>query len=187
MRAAGGASTANQIGYHIRSPCGPAVLPYAWHGIGFILCTLGFGLLTGALPPRPFKAGDWRARWLGVRRAAVSKEYFLKELQWWRACMSWPPVTEVGGATGYRLGAGPPCRHRGLVGMRNVRELEENVAAVDWKLTRRIAPRLIRIMAEGSLDLSTGFPGILVRFTYEGERMASFHNKILRVNLTEAR
>ena len=35
-----------------------------------------------------------------------------------------------------------------LVGMRNTRELQENVAAVDWKLTPEIKTEIDRIFAE---------------------------------------
>ncbi|NLX43334.1 MAG: aldo/keto reductase [Chloroflexi bacterium] len=145
--------TANQIGYHLFDRrVEPAILPYCQaHGIGFMAYgTLGFGLLTGAFTSETaFKQGDWRAGGLAFGLPLFQREHFLKEL---RVVARLRELAARYGKSVAQLAIawvlGHPAVTVALVGMRNVRELEENVAAVDWKLTPEDRAEIDRIFAE---------------------------------------
>ena len=116
-----------------------AVLPYCLEaGIGFMAYgSLGFGLLTGAFTPdTTFVDWDWRSGGYAFGLPLFERENFLKELR----------VTERLKAVAARYDKsvaqlalawllGNPAVTVALVGMRNERELQENVAAADWRLT----------------------------------------------------
>jgi len=148
-----GSLAANQVGYNLfdrRTEA--AVLPYCLEqGIGFMAYgSLAFGLLTGALTPdTEFAENDWRRRGMAFGLPLFERENFLKELR----------VTErlKELAAGYDKSVvqlalawvlSHPAVTVGLVGMRNERELEENIAAVDWRLTDGDRAEIDRIFAE---------------------------------------
>jgi myo-inositol catabolism protein IolS len=141
---------ANQVGYHMFDRRMEAeVLPYCQaHQIGFMAYgTLGYGLLTGAFTPdTTFVEWDWRFKGKAFGLPLFEREHFLKELQ----------VVEQLKALAARYDRsvaqleiawvlGHPAVTVALVGMRNVRELEENIAAVDWKLTGEDRAEIDRI------------------------------------------
>jgi aryl-alcohol dehydrogenase-like predicted oxidoreductase len=148
--------TANQVGYHLFDRrVERAVLPYCQeHKIGFMAYgTLGYGLLTGAFTPdTTFVDWDWRSKGLAFRLPLFQEEHFFKELQ----------VVErlraLAGSHGKSVAQlaiawvlGHPAVTVALVGMRNTWELEDNVAAVDWKLTTADRAEIDRIFEEGGV------------------------------------
>jgi aryl-alcohol dehydrogenase-like predicted oxidoreductase len=145
--------TANQVGYNLFDRRVEAeVLPYCLEqGIGFMAYgSLGFGLLTGAFTPETtFVDWDWRSKGKAFGLPLFERENFLKELR----------VVErlVELAEGYDKSVaqlaiawvlGNPAVTVGLVGMRNERELKENVAAADWRLTDADRAEIDRIFEE---------------------------------------
>ncbi len=148
-----GKLTANQIGYNLFDRrVESAVLPYCLEqGIGFMAYgSLGFGLLSGGLKPdTEFAENDWRGKGMAFGLPLFERENFLKELR----------VTErlKAVAAGYDKSVAQlalawvlshPAVTVGLVGMRNEVELEENIAAVDWRLTDDDRQEIDRIFAE---------------------------------------
>jgi aryl-alcohol dehydrogenase-like predicted oxidoreductase len=149
---------ANQVGYNMFDRrMEAAVLPYClgWvhpqQKIGFMAYgPLAFGLLTGAFTPETtFVDWDWRSKGKAFGLPLFQREDFLKELR----------VVERLKAMAARYGKsvaqlaiawvlGQPAVTVALVGMRNVKELDENVAAVDWKLSVEDRAEIDRIMAE---------------------------------------
>lgn len=131
---------ANQVGYHLfdrRMEAG--VLPYCLdHDIGFMAYgTLGFGLLTGAFDEgTTFVDWDWRSKGSAFGLPLFEREHFLKELRVTRRLQE---LASDSGHTVAQLAIAwvldNPAVSVALVGMRNDRELEENVAAADWRLT----------------------------------------------------
>ena len=132
--------TANQIGYHLFDRrVERAVLPYCQaHNIGFMAYgTLAYGLLTGAMTPETtFVDWDWRSRGNAFGLPLFQRADLLREL------------AVVGRLSAFAADYGKsvaqlaiawvlshPAVTVSLVGMRNTWELEENAAAVDWKLT----------------------------------------------------
>jgi aryl-alcohol dehydrogenase-like predicted oxidoreductase len=145
--------TANQVGYHMFDRrVERAVLPYCQaHGIGFMAYgTLGFGLLTGAFTPETtFVSWDWRSEGSAFGLPLFEGENFLKELEVVER------LKELAASEGKSVAQlaiswvlSHPAVTVALVGMRNTRELEENVAAVDWKLTAEDKAKVDRIFAE---------------------------------------
>ncbi len=131
---------ANQVGYHMFDRrMEAAVLPYCLeHKIGYMAYgTLGYGLLTGAFTPETtFVDWDWRSKGKAFGLPLFEKESFERELR------VVGRLKEL--AAGYEKSVaqlaiawvlGHPGVTVALVGMRNVRELEENLAAADWRLT----------------------------------------------------
>ena len=132
--------TANQVGYNLFDRrMEEAVLDYCLeHGIGFMAYgTLGFGLLTGALTPETtFVDWDWRSSGIAFELPLFRRENFLKEL---RVVARLQELSARYGKSVAQLAIAwvldNPAVTVALAGMRNTKELEENVAAVDWKLT----------------------------------------------------
>jgi aryl-alcohol dehydrogenase-like predicted oxidoreductase len=145
--------TANQVGYHMFDRrMEKAVLPYCQaHGIGFMAYgTLAFGLLTGAFSPETtFVDWDWRSSGNAFGLPLFQRESMLKELK---------VVARLRGlAAGYGKSVaqlaiawvlGHPAVSVALVGMRNEKELKENVAAADWRLTAEDRATIDRIFEE---------------------------------------
>ena len=112
--------------------------------------SLAFGLLTGGLrPDTVFAENDWRRRGMAFGLPLFERENYLKELR----------VTErlKELAAGYDKSVAQlalawvlsnPAVTVGLVGMRNERELEENIAAVDWRLSEDDRAEIDRVFAE---------------------------------------
>ena len=148
-----GRLAANQVGYNLFDRrMEAAVLPHCLEqGIGFMAYgSLAFGLLTGALTPDiEFAENDWRGRGMAFGLPLFTRENIVKELR----------VTErlKAVAAGYDRSVAQlalawvlshPAVTVGLVGMRNERELEENIAAVDWRLTDGDRAEIDRIFAD---------------------------------------
>jgi hypothetical protein len=128
------------------------VLPYCLEqGIGFMAYgSLGFGLLTGALTPATtFVDWDWRSKGKAFGLPLFEHDNFLKEL---RVVDRLKAFAEGYGKSVVQLALawvlGHPAVTVGLVGMRNIHELEENVAAADWRLTETDRAEIDRIFAE---------------------------------------
>ncbi|MCY3571989.1 MAG: aldo/keto reductase [Chloroflexi bacterium] len=134
---------ANQVGYNMYDRrMESRVLPWCQaNGVGYMAYgSLGFGLLTGAFTPETtFEEGDWRRSGNAFNLPLFQEEHFRKEVE----------VTNrlVELADGYNKTVAQlalawvldhPAVSCALVGMRNERELEENVAATDWKLNEEI-------------------------------------------------
>jgi aryl-alcohol dehydrogenase-like predicted oxidoreductase len=112
--------------------------------------TLGFGLLTGAFTPdTTFAENDWRRRGTAFGLPLFRKDSFVKELN------AGKRLAELAARYDKTLAQlaiawvlGNPAVSVALVGMRNDRELEENVAAADWRLTDEDRAEIDRIFAE---------------------------------------
>ena len=148
--------TANQVGYHMFDRrMERAVLPYCLeHGIGFMAYgTLAFGLLTGAFTPETtFVDWDWRSRGMAFQLPLFQREPFLKEL---RAVKRLQELAARHDKSVAQLAIAwvldHPAVSVALVGMRNVKELEENVAAVGWKLSAEDKKEIEHIFEEEGL------------------------------------
>lgn len=155
--------TAVQIGYHMFDRrMEAAVLPYCLEKqIGYMSYgTLGFGLLSGAFTPETtFVEWDWRSRGKAFGLPLFERENFLKELR----------VVERLKAFAARYGKsmaqlaiawvlGHPAVSVSLVGMRNPKELLENVEAVSWKLSTEERAEIDRIFDEEGVPPYTDAP-----------------------------
>jgi aryl-alcohol dehydrogenase-like predicted oxidoreductase len=144
---------ANQVGYHMFDRrMEAAVLPYCLERkIGFMAYgTLGYGLLTGAFTAETtFVDWDWRFKGKAFGLPLFEREDFLKELsvvERLKALAARYDKSVAQLAIAWVLGQ--PAVAVALVGMRNVHELEENVAAVDWKLTAEDRAEIDLIFAD---------------------------------------
>ena len=148
-----GKLTANQVGYHLYDRrMEKEVLPYCLQNqIGYMAYgSLGFGLLTGAFTPETtFLDWDWRSGGSAFGLPLFERENFLKELR------VTARLKEL--AAGYNKSVaqlaiawvlGNAAVTVALVGMRNEKELKENVAAADWRLTDEDRAMIDRIFAE---------------------------------------
>jgi len=132
--------TANQVGYHMFDRrMEKEVFGYLQtHGIGFMAYgSLGFGLLGGAFTPETtFQAGDWRSQGTFFGLPLFEREVFLQEL---RVVERLKGLAADHGRSVAQLGIAwvlsNPAVTVGLVGVRNPRELAENIAATEWRLT----------------------------------------------------
>ena len=158
-----GSLTANQVGYHLFDRrMEAAVLPYCLsEGIGFMAYgSLGFGLLTGAFTPdTEFVDWDWRSEGGAFGLPLFERENFLKELRVVERLKSIAArhdksVAQL--ALAWLLGN--PAVTVALVGMRNERELRENVAAADWRLTDAERAEIDRIFAEEEVPTYVSAP-----------------------------
>lgn len=144
---------ANQVGYHLFDRRMEAeVLPYCLEQkIGFMAYgSLAFGLLTGAFTPETrFVEWDWRAKGKAFGLPLFEREHFLKEL---RVTQRLQEFAADHGRTVAQLAlawvTGHPAVSVALVGMRNERELAENVQAVEWTLTAADRAAIDQIFAE---------------------------------------
>ena len=148
--------TANQVGYHLYDRrMEKEVLPYCQaNGIGYMAYgTLGFGLLTGAFTPETtFLDWDWRSNGNAFGLPLFQRENFLKAIQVTNrlkelAASYDKSVAQL--AIAWVLGN--PAVTVALVGMRNEKELQENVAAADWQLTAEYRAEIDRIFAEAGV------------------------------------
>jgi aryl-alcohol dehydrogenase-like predicted oxidoreductase len=145
--------TANQVGYNLYDRrMEAAVLPYCQaHQIGFMAYgSLGFGLLTGAFTEdTTFVEWDWRSSGNAFGLPLFEREHFLKEL---RVTTRLKALAGDHGRSVAQLAIawvlGNPAVSVALVGMRNARELAENVAAADWRLSAADRAEIDRIFAE---------------------------------------
>ena len=148
-----GQLTASQVGYNLFDRrMEPEVLPYCQEqGIGFMAYgSLGFGLLTGAMTPETtFVDWDWRSGGKAFGLPLFEREHILKEL---RVVERLQALAADYGKSVAQLALawllGRPAVTVGLVGMRNEKELQENIAAADWRLTEADYKAIDRIFAE---------------------------------------
>lgn len=148
-----GKLTANQVGYHLYDRrMEKEVLPYCLENkIGYMAYgSLGFGLLTGAFTPETkFLDWDWRSGGKAFGLPLFERENFLKELrvtarlQELAASYS-KSVAQL--AIAWVLGN--PAVTVALVGMRNEKELKENIAAADWRLSAEDRATIDQIFTE---------------------------------------
>jgi aryl-alcohol dehydrogenase-like predicted oxidoreductase len=144
---------ANQVGYNMFDRrMQKAVLPYCLEQkIGFMAYgTLAYGLLTGAFTPETtFGDGDWRRSGMAFRLPIFQRENFSKEL---RVVARLQALAARYDKTVAQLAIAWVLDHPAvtvaLVGMRNIQELEENVAATDWKLTDEDKAEIDRIFEQ---------------------------------------
>lgn len=154
---------ANQVGYHLFDRrMEKEVLGYCQQrGIGYMAYgTLGFGLCTGAFTKdTKFVDWDWRSKGGAFGLPLFKPEEFAKEL---RAVERMKALAARYGKSMAQLGIAwvlrQPMVSVALVGMRNVRELEENVAAVDWKLSAADCAEIDRIFAEEGVPTHVDLP-----------------------------
>lgn len=144
---------ANQVGYNLFDRrVEKSVLNYcSKHGIGFMAYgTLGFGLLTGAFTPETtFVKEDWRSSGKAFDLPVFEREHFLKELRVVAKLQKLAAKYEKSVAQlAIAWVLSNPTVTVALVGMRNIKELKENVAAVDWKLTEEDKAEIDRIFEE---------------------------------------
>ncbi|MGI6368850.1 MAG: aldo/keto reductase [Anaerolineae bacterium] len=148
-----GRLTANQVGYNLLDRrMEAAVLPYCQaEGIGYMAYgSLAFGLLAGAFTPETtFVDWDWRSRGVAFGLPLFEREAFLRTL---RAVERLKALAAESGHSVAQLALawvlGNPAVTVGLVGIRNPRELQENVAAADWKLSGAEREEIDRIFEE---------------------------------------
>ena len=151
-----GTLAANQVGYHLFDRrAEKAILPHCRaHGIGFMAYgSLAFGLLSGAFGPETrFLDWDWRSRGDAFGLPLFQREHFLKAL---RVVERLKRLAAEHDKTVAQLALAWLLSQAGvtvaLVGMRNERELKENVAAADWRLSADDLASIDRIFAEEDL------------------------------------
>lgn len=157
---------ANQVGYHMFDRrMEHRVLPWCLaNGVGYMAYgSLAFGLLTGAFTgDTEFDEGDWRRGGMAFELPLFQREQFLKEIEVTRR------LAEL--ADGYGKSVAQlaiawvldhPAVSCALVGMRNEQELEENVAATDWKLTDEIRNGVNQVFAEVGVETHQNTPQAL--------------------------
>ena len=133
----------NQVGYHMFDRrMESSVLPWCEENeVGFMAYgSLGFGLLTGAFTPETtFAKHDWRARGNAFDLPLFEREPFLKEI---KVADRLKEIAADHGKSVAQLAIswvlGNSAVSVALVGMRNEKELKENVAAADWRITDEI-------------------------------------------------
>ena len=157
----GGHIAANQVGYNLFDRrMEKAVLDYCVeHGIGFMAYgTLAYGLLTGAFTPETtFVDWDWRSSGVAFGLPLFRRDNFLKELRVVARLQELAARYEKSVAQlAIAWVLGNPAVTVSLVGMRNTRELEENIAAVDWKLTDGDKAEIDRIFQEENVPTNSG-------------------------------
>ena len=141
---------ANQVGYNMFDRRMEAlVLPYCLERqIGYMAYgTLAYGLLTGAFTPETtFVDWDWRSSGRAFGLPLFGREEFAKEL---RVVERLKELAARYGKSVAQLAIawvlGQPAVSVALVGMRNERELRENVAAADWRLSEQDRADIDRI------------------------------------------
>ena len=156
----------NQVGYHLFDRrMEAAVLPWCKaNDVGYMAYgSLGFGLLTGALTAATeFAANDWRARGDAFDLPLFAREPFLAELG------VTAQLKELAGDHGRSVAQlaiawvlGNDAVSVALVGMRDERELKENVAAADWRLDAGLRADIDRIFAAAGVPTHRDTPQAL--------------------------
>ena len=154
----------NQVGYHLFDQrMQKAILPYCLqHNIGFMAYgTLAFGLLTGAFKPdHTFEEADWRRRnYTAFGLPLFQGEHFAREL---RVAARLAELAAGHGRSLAQLAIawvlGHPAVSVALVGMRNDRELAENVASAEWRLSDEDRAAIDCIFAEEGCPTYEDYP-----------------------------
>jgi len=160
---ASGHIAANQVGYHLyERRMEAAVLPFCReHNIGFMAYgTLGFGLLTGAFDESTtFVDWDWRSKGNAFGLPLFEQESFMKELHVTRRLQEF--AADYGKSVAQLAIAwvlGNPAVSVALVGMRNEKELQENVAATEWRLSDEDRAEIDRIFEEEGVPTYVNAP-----------------------------
>jgi aryl-alcohol dehydrogenase-like predicted oxidoreductase len=158
-----GQIASNQVGYHIFDRrMETEVLPYCLaNGIGFMAYgSLGYGLLSGALTPDTvFEESDWRSKGSAFGLPLFEKEHIVKELRCVERLKAF--AADAGKSVAQLALAwilGHPAVTVALVGMRNRGELEENLAAADWRLTPKERAQIDTILIEEGVPTYVGAP-----------------------------
>ena len=156
----------NQVGYNMFDRrMEAAVLPYCLEqGIGFMAYgSLAFGLLTGALTPETeFVDYDWRSGGLAFGLPLFERESFVKALRVTERLKELAAAYEKSVAQlALAWVLSNPAVTVGLVGMRNERELQENVAAVDWRITEADREEIDRVFSEEGVPTYVDAPQMI--------------------------
>lgn len=158
-----GSIAANQVGYHMFDRRMEAdVLPWCRaNGVGFMAYgSLGFGLLTGALDGNTkFAANDWRGRGTAFGLPLFLPEWMEREAKVSRRLAAL--ASEAGKSLPQMAIAwvlGHPALTVALVGMRNEQELDENVAAAEWRLPDDLRAAIDTVFDEESVLTFAGAP-----------------------------
>jgi aryl-alcohol dehydrogenase-like predicted oxidoreductase len=157
---------ANQVGYNMFDRrMEKEVLPYCLENdIGFMAYgTLAYGLLTGTFTPETtFPRNDWRSSKVSMGLPLFQREHFLKELQVGKR------LAELAKKYGKSLAQlaiawvlGHPAVSVALVGMRNEKEMNENIAGVEWELISGDRSEIDRIFQEEGVSTYIDEPQIL--------------------------
>ncbi|MEE2777034.1 MAG: aldo/keto reductase [Acidobacteriota bacterium] len=157
----------NQVGYHLFDRrMEAAVLPWCLENqVGYMAYgSLGFGLCTGAFTPdTTFATNDWRSRGQAFDLPLFEAEPFLKEI---RVTKRLKDIAVANGKSVAQLAIawvlGHPAVSVALVGMRNERELKENVAAADWRLGDDIRSQIDVVFADEGVPTYVGSPQALI-------------------------
>ena len=152
---------ANQVGYHLFDRrVERSVLPYCRdHGIGFMAYgALAFGLLAGAFTSdTEFVDWDWRSRGMAFGLPLFQREHFLRELRVVERLQAFAAQRDRSVA---QLAIAWVLSHPevtvALVGVRNTRELEENILAAEWELNAEDKASFDRIFAEEGVPTHFG-------------------------------
>ena len=130
----------NQVGYHLfdQRP-EPKIIPFcADNGMGIMAYgSLAHGLLTGTMTPETtFEEDDWRRSLMAFGQPIFKGQNFLDNLK------KVDTLKEMAGDKGFSVAqlalawvASGPTVSVALVGTRRPEEIQENVAAADWKLS----------------------------------------------------
>ena len=159
----------NQVGYHLFDQRMDAeVLPWCGaNNTGFMgYGTLGFGTLTGAFTSETtFPKGDWRRDGKAFGIEMFSGEPFQRQVK------AATRLAAFAGEHGRSLAQlaiawvlGNPALSVALVGMRDEKELAENVAAADWRLTEDDRAQIDRILEEEGVPTHRDTPQQLNAF-----------------------
>ncbi len=154
---------ANQVGYHLFDRRMEAeVLPFCLENqIGFMAYgSLAYGILTGALTRESsFADWDWRSRGRAFGLPLFEPGPFALEL---RVVERLKDLADCHHRTVAQLAIAWVLSHQAvsvaLVGMRNERELRENIQAADWKLTDSVKEEIDRIFEEEGAPTYRGAP-----------------------------
>ena len=132
----------NQVGYSLFDRrMEEEVLSFCLkHGIGVMSHgSLAYGLLTGAMTPdTKFDDDDWRSRGVAFGLPLFEQEHFAKNLA---TVEKLKKLAAAHDRTVAQLAVAwvisNPTLTVALTGIRNSREIEENVVAAEWKLTEK--------------------------------------------------
>jgi aryl-alcohol dehydrogenase-like predicted oxidoreductase len=158
-----GPLTTNQVGYNMFDRrMEAAVLPHCLKNkIGFMAYgSLSFGLLSGGFTTDTmFVPWDWRSTGRAFGLPLFDRRTFLKEL---RVVERLKALAASYGKTVAQMAIawvlGNPAVTVALVGTRNRRELEEDLGALDWKLTAADRAEIDRIFAEEDVTTHINSP-----------------------------
>ena len=131
---------ANQVGYHLFDfRPEPEIIPFCSDsGMGIMAYgSLAHGLLTGAMTPdTTFEADDWRRSLTAFGQPIFQGQTFLDNLA---KVENLKTIAADKGMTVAQLAlswvASEPTVSVGLVGTRRPEEMEENVRALEWRMT----------------------------------------------------